>query len=128
MRSVVICTILVGLTSFALVGCGGSQQDGSQFQHDEAAKLFLEAMKVRPTDQTQALELLTQSIEARASHNAHYHRGWLYALQGQDEAAAADVKAGLELEPESKELHWLDEELKKPAAQRKLAGPPTAPK
>ena len=34
--------------------------------------------------------------------------------------AKADVAAGLELEPENRELKWLDGELKKPAKQRKL--------
>jgi tetratricopeptide (TPR) repeat protein len=106
------------------VGCGGSQPDGSRFQHDQAAALFLEAMKVRPTDQARALELLTQSIEARPSHNAYFHRAWIHAQQGREAEAGADVAAGLELEPENRELKWLEAELNKPATQRKLDGPP----
>lgn len=124
MRSFVIYTILMGLISVVLVGCGGSQQDGSQFQHDEAAKLFLEAMKVRSTDQAQAQELLTESIDTRPSYNAYFHRAWIYALQGKDELAQADLNAGLELEPESRDLKWLKGELQKPAAKRKLDMPP----
>jgi hypothetical protein len=108
----------------AMLGCGGGQPDGSQFQHDEAAKLFLDAMKIRGTDQAGALELLDQSIEARPSYNAYFHRGWLHALQGRDEPAKADVKSGLVLEPESRDLKWLDGELQKPADQRKLDMPP----
>jgi hypothetical protein len=107
-----------------LAGCGGSEKDGSGFQHDDAAKLFLEAMKTRATDQAGALDLLNQSIDARPSYNAHFHRGWIYALQGKDAEASADVKAGLELEPESKDLKWLEGELKKPSNQRKLDMPP----
>lgn len=128
MRSLMMRALVVGYMSIVVVGCSGSQHDGSQFQHDNAAKLFLEAMQARETDQVKALELLTQSIEARPSYQAHYHRGWIYALQGQDDPAKADVKAGLELEPESKELQWLDGELKKPADQRKLDGPPARAK
>jgi hypothetical protein len=45
-------------------------------------------------------------------------------LQGQDEPARADVKAGLALEPESRDLKWLDGELQKPAGERKLDMPP----
>jgi hypothetical protein len=111
-----------------LFGCGGSQPDGSQFQHDEAAKLFLDAMKIRGTDQAGALELLNQSIDARPSHSAYFHRGWLHALQGRDEPARADVQAGLELEPEDEDLKWLGGELQKPAGQRKLDMPPAPPK
>jgi len=111
--------------SIILAGCGGgSQHNGGQFQHDNAAKLFLDAMKIRGTDQAGAMELLNQSIDARPSHNAYFHRGWLYALQSQDDEAKADVAAGLALEPEEKDLKWLDAELKKPADQRKLDMPP----
>jgi hypothetical protein len=116
------CVIL--LTGAVLVGCGGSQPDGSGFQHDEPAKLFLEAMKIRTSDQAGAIDLLTQSIEERPSYNVYFHRGWLFALQGKDAEAKADVKSGLELEPESRDLKWLDGELRKPAKQRKLDMPP----
>jgi Tfp pilus assembly protein PilF len=121
-------TLAVGLLFVLLAGCGGSQPDGSQFQHDEAAKLFLEAMKIRETDQARALALLNQSIVARPSYNAYYHRAWLHALQGDEQKAAADLKSGLELEPESKELQWLDKELQKPVKERKLDKPPSSVK
>jgi Tfp pilus assembly protein PilF len=111
-----------------LAGCGGSQRDGSQYQHDEAAKLFLQAMQIRDTDRARSLELLTESIEARPSHNAYYHRAWIYALQGDDQKASADVEAGLKLEPESKDLKWLEAELRKPPQERKLDKPPTTVK
>jgi len=110
--------------SVLILGCGDAPRDGSQFQHDKAAKLFLEAMKIRGTDQAGAIALLNQSLEARPSYNAYFHRGWLHALRGDEELAQSDVKAGLELEPESKELEWLAGELQKPANQRKLDMPP----
>jgi hypothetical protein len=116
---------LLGLVSTLFIGCGSSQPDGSQFQHDQAATLFLEAMQARPTDQAKALALLTQSIEARPSYNAYYQRGWIHALEGRDAEAESDVAAGLKLEPENRELKWLEGELKKPAAQRDLDAPPT---
>jgi Tfp pilus assembly protein PilF len=125
MQSLPMRLILLVQMTIVAVGCSrGSQHDGSQFQHDSAAKLFLEAMQVRETDRGKALELLTQSIEARPAYHAYYHRAWIHALQGQDGEAVADVKAGLELEPESADLHWLEGELKKPANQRKLDKPP----
>jgi tetratricopeptide (TPR) repeat protein len=124
MPSLLTRFLVLGSLAAMLTGCGGGEKDGSGFQHDQAAKLFLEAMKIRPTDQAQALDLLNQSIETRPSYNAHFHRGWIYALQSKDAEAGADVKAGLELEPESKDLKWLEGELKKPANQRKLDMPP----
>ena len=117
--------VVLGLLSLIAAGCGGgSAKDGSAFQHDKAAKLFLDAMKVRATDQDQALELLNQSIDARPAYNTHFHRAWIYALRGEDAKAIEDINAGLSLEPESKDLKWLDGEMKKPAKQRKLDMPP----
>jgi Tfp pilus assembly protein PilF len=128
MRGLVTQNLVTGFLLAVLVGCGGSQPDGSQFQHDEAAKLFLQAMQIRETDQARSLELLNESIEARPSHNAYYHRAWIFALQGDDQKASADVEAGLKLEPESKDLQWLEAELRKPPQERKLDKPPTTVK
>jgi hypothetical protein len=128
MRSLAARAIALVLVPVIFVGCGGSQQDGSQFQHDQAATLFLEAIQARQTDQAKAVELLTQSIESRPSHNAYYQRAWIHGLQGRDNEARADVAKGLELEPENKQLKWLEGELKKPANRRKLDGPPTPAK
>lgn len=124
MQIVAIRTVLAGVLTVGLAGCGGSQPDGSQFQHDEAARLFLEAMKVRPQDQAKALDLLTESIDARPSYNALFHRAWIHALQHRDDQAQADIGAGLELEPESRDLKWLAGEMQKPADKRKLDMPP----
>jgi tetratricopeptide (TPR) repeat protein len=123
LRAVLVCEV-----ACVFVGCGHSEPDGSQFRHDEAARLFLEAMKVRPTDQAKALELLTQSIEARPSYNAYYQRAWIYGLHNRDDEAKADISSGLELEPENRELKWLQGELKKPTSQRRLDSPPTQAK
>jgi Tfp pilus assembly protein PilF len=128
MQELMTRNLVVVYLLFAIAGCGGSQPDGSQFQHDEAAKLFLQAMQIRDTDRPRSLALLNESIEARPSHNAYYHRAWLYALQGEDQKAIADVEAGLKLEPESKDLKWLEAELRKPAQERKLDKPPTTVK
>jgi hypothetical protein len=117
-------TVLIGEVVCLIVGCGGSRPDGSQFQHDKAAMLFLEAMKIRPTDQAKALELLTQSIEARPSYNAYYQRARIHGLHNRDDEAKADIAAGLQLAPENRELKWLDGELQKPTNQRKLDAPP----
>lgn len=128
MRKLMTRKLVFGCLLLLLAGCGSSQPDGSQFQHDGAAKLFLQAMQIRETDQAGSLELLNESIEARPSHNAYYHRAWIYALQGDDQKASADVEAGLKLEPESKDLKWLEAELRKPPHQRKLDKPPTTVK
>jgi hypothetical protein len=124
MQSALLRVVPLVLISIAWVGCGASQRDGAQFQHDEAARLFLEAMKVRGTDHAKAVELLTESIDERPSYNAYFHRAWLHALEGRDDPARTDLEAGLELEPESRDLKWLEGELKKPATQRKLDMPP----
>jgi tetratricopeptide (TPR) repeat protein len=128
MEKLITRTFVIGSFLFLFAGCGGSRPDGSQFQHDDAAKLFLEAMQIRETDRPRSIELLNESIEARPSHNAYYHRARLYALQGDDQMAIADIEAGLKLEPESKDLKWLEAELRKPPQNRKLDKPPTAVK
>ena len=126
MHCLVKLLFVLGSLSLILAGCGdgSGKRDGSAFQHDHAAKLFLEAMKLRPTNQNQALELLNESIDARPAYNTYFHRGWIYALQGHENKALEDIKAGLALEPDSKDLKWLDGEMKKPAQQRKLDMPP----
>jgi Tfp pilus assembly protein PilF len=128
MRKRLLRNFVVGCVLFLFAGCGGSQPDGSQFQHDEAAKLFLQAMQIRDTDRPRSLALLNESIEARPSHNAYYHRAWIYALQGDEQKASPDVEAGLKLEPESKDLKWLEAELRKPPQKRKLDKPPATVK
>jgi Tfp pilus assembly protein PilF len=120
----VIRRLALVVVAIAIVGCGAPQPDGSGFQHDQAAKLFLEAMKVRGTDQAKALALLDESIDTRPSYNAYFHRAWIFALQGDDNKAGEDLKAGLDLEPENRDLKWLEGELKKPAGERKLDMPP----
>jgi Tfp pilus assembly protein PilF len=121
--------LLLGILLVSQVSCSRTTSpDGSTFQHDQAATLFLEAMKVRSTDPEQAMTLLTQSLDSRPSYNAYYHRAWLLALKGEDDKARQDIEAGLKLEPENAELKWLAGELSKPTAQRKLDMPPAVVK
>lgn len=120
---------VVAISFLLLIGCGGSgTKDGSGFQHDDAQKLFIEAIRARPTDREKALDLLNQSIEMKPTFNAHFHRAWLYALKNDDAKANDDIKAGLTLEPDSTDLKWLEGEMKKQAGQRKLDMPPVPKK
>ena len=116
--------LLVGLLTLAAVGCGGPDT----FDHSEAAKLYIEAMKVRPTDEAQCVSLLTQIIENKPMEDAYFHRGWIYAKQGSFDKANADVTSGLEMSPEHSNLMWLASELKKPERKRNLKMPPSTSK
>lgn len=129
MNGFVMKLVVVGILVMTLAGCGGGNaKDGSAFQHDEAQKLFIEAIRARPTDQDKALDLLNQSIDTKPTFNAHFHRAWLYALKNDDAKSNEDIQAGLALEPASTDLKWLEGEMKKPAGQRKLDMPPVPKK
>ena len=103
-------------------GCGG----GDEFSHDQGQKLYIEAMKVRTTDEAKCVDLLTQVIEADPIGGAYFHRAWIFAKRGSIDEAQDDVTAGLAIDTENNDLKWLDGELKKPANQRSLKMPPSS--
>jgi tetratricopeptide (TPR) repeat protein len=121
MRTWPLFALFIGLVAISVVGCGGSDT----FDHTEIQKLYIEAMKVRPTDPAKCVELLTQIIDNKPEEEAYFHRGWIYAKEGSFDKAKADVAAGLDLAPEHPRLVWLDGELKKPADKRNLELLPT---
>ena len=108
-----------------LYGCGGG---GGEFYHDEAAQKFIEALKVRTTDEEKCLQLLNEVLEEKPLAAAYFHRAWIEAKRDQIDAAVADTAAGLEVEPEHPDLLWLQGELNKPADKRSLNMPPSATK
>lgn len=82
-------------------------------------------------DHPKALDLFSQAIATRPSGYAYLGRAKLY-LEMKDEANAnRDVEAGLQLDPEHRDLIWLRDQLKKPEKQRfkgSAAQPPSASK
>lgn len=118
--------------SFALAGvaawcCLGCSEGDNAPKLDDAAKLFLESQRaLKAGDRAKSLELLDQSIAAKPYAWSLLERAKLRAEDGNDEGALADVAAGLELDPELKDLQWLQEELKKPKEERFKTPPPSA--
>lgn len=108
------------------LGCSG--RGSGKMVHGEGAKFYIEALKVRTQDEAKCLELLDKSIELLPTESAYFHRGWIYAKQGKFEQAQENVRAGLELEPTSSNLLWLEAELKKPVDKRSFKAPPSVGK
>lgn len=103
------------MLSLALaIGCGGKK-----FELSEAEAALVEARKAVETgDSAKAIEFLDKSIAANPDTWSYYERAKLYAETGDDDAAKADIEAGLELEPEHSELLWLQKQLKKSKKSR----------
>jgi tetratricopeptide (TPR) repeat protein len=99
---------------------------------DEAATLLVEARAVLADgDREKAVELLTSSVAQRPEPWAYFERAKIYAEDGLDEQAAADVDAGLALDAEHPDLLWLQGQLKKSPKSRfkgKSRQPPQASK
>ena len=97
-----------------LAGCGGT---GSVL--DDADKALVDARQaISDGDDAKAMDLLDISIAAKPDTWSYYERARLHADNGNDDAAKADVEAGLELAPEHSELLWLQKQLKKPKKSR----------
>jgi tetratricopeptide (TPR) repeat protein len=108
-----VWTIFVVTGLFTTLGCG------PQSTLDQAGQAFVDAQQaIADGDQQRALELLGKSIESRPDPWAYYQRAKLLMESGQDEPARADIAAGLELQPDNNDLLWLQNQLKKPAANR----------
>jgi hypothetical protein len=104
-----------------LSGCGGSSANKA-YDHFIAAANALQA-----GDKDTAFDELSTTIETSPSAWAYFERARIHLDRGQEAEANADCQAGLALDPKSRELLWLSNELKKPAHQRfkgKLANPP----
>ena len=107
-----LCPLLV------TTGCGKKKVT------DAGDDYFVQGMKVINSDQAKAIDLFTKAIDTKPTHWCYYNRGLLYAKQGEDAKAKADVAEGLKLVPDSGDLKWLGDQLKKPKAKRKLDKPP----
>lgn len=82
-------------------------------------------------DHAKALDLFSQAIATRPSGYAYLGRAKLYLEMKDDAHAAQDVEAGLQLDPEHRDLIWLRAQLKKPERLRfkgAEAQPPSASK
>ena len=113
LRREVRLLVSVGALCFLLAaGCGEDPQvtaDNAFYQAQDAAS---------GGDKEQAVALLTQAIETTPRAYMYYERARLHLDLGKDEQAVADCEAGLQLDPEDKDLIWLmDETQKKPQAR-----------
>lgn len=106
--------LLLALCGCLLAGCGGKK-----FELDEADAALVEARNaIADGDTAKAIEFLDVSIAAKPDTWSYFERAKLLAEEGDDDAAKADVAAGLEIEPEHTELLWLQKQLKKSKRSR----------
>ncbi len=122
-RFPVACLLPTLTVLSVLAGCGEKK-----FSHDETAQKFMEALKVRASDEDRCVALLTEVLDSRPLATAYFHRAWIYAKRDRIDEARVDVTAGLEAEPEHSDLLWLKGELDKPADKRSLKMPPSVVK
>lgn len=117
------------LIALSASGCGGQSATYKQPPQD---KLVFDARAAAESgDKQKALELYDQSIAAKPTDYGYFERGKLQASLGNTAAATEDCQKGLELNPLSTDLKWLQAELKKPPAAQfkgKNAEPPKVSK
>jgi len=105
----------IGLLVLLLVFTAGC----SEPPVEKAEKVFQEAVALmNDGDDQQAITKVTESLAAEETSWAYYLRATLYKKTEQFAKALADCKMGLALEPDHKDLLWLESELEKPAAVR----------
>jgi Tfp pilus assembly protein PilF len=86
---------------------------------DKAGQAFVDAQQALAAgDKDRARELLDVSIRTRPDPWAYFQRAQLHAEAGNDDAAQADCREGLRLDPEHSDLLWLEKELDKPSSAR----------
>jgi Tfp pilus assembly protein PilF len=98
----------------------------------ESGRYLIEARQAIGDGNTaKALATLTESIKSEPNTWAYLERAKLYAKQGSDQAAADDCKEVLKLDPENRDVAWLQGELRKAKEKRfqgRFAFPPSASK
>lgn len=122
-NAVLLC-ILLALAQ----GCDERPEErfGSAGEHFMRAQDALAA-----GDSAAAMEALNASIDAGPNPWAYLQRAQLHLEQGDADAAKADAEAGLETQPENRDLKWLATELRKPPQKRfkgRFAEPPSVSK
>lgn len=116
--SLLLCSVLIGCEAGAVL--------------DEADQALVDAREaIAAGDSASAMDLLDASIGSKPDPWSYYERARLHSENGDDDAAQADVVAGLDIDPEHSELLWLQKQLKKPKRSRfkgKSGQPPSATK
>jgi hypothetical protein len=111
----------------AVVGCG---EEGPKLS--DSSTYLIEARRAYADGKLDdAITALNSSIEAGPSEWAHLERARIYAIQGKDAEAQADLTALATLSPENRDAPWIQGELKKPVDKRfqgAAATPPSATK
>ena len=117
----VLSVLLLASVAFG-GGCQRSQVKESTRLHAAATQAILDG------NDALAIEKLTASLESEPTVGAYLSRAKLYEKTGEDNLAMADCDAGLALNPEHKDLKWLQDELQKPKSQRFKKAAPSASK
>jgi Tfp pilus assembly protein PilF len=116
---------------FLAISPGGCGDSGEVALTEEQNYFVAAAEALEAGDDAKALEMLTASIDTTPTRYAHFERAKLYEKQGEDEKALADCTAALALQPDDKDVLWLQGEIKKAKDKRfkgRFAQPPSAAK
>ena len=112
MRDIVFATSCLSLG--VMVGCNSGDA-----KLDPATNHFVEAQKaIESGDLASAQQHLTQSLNEKSTTWAYLQRAQLHLEQGNETEAIADIDAGLQLNPNDRDLQWYRKELSKPQANR----------
>ncbi len=97
-----------------LVGCDGGEQ-----KLPEWVNPLVDARKALAAgEKAKAMEALSASIVMKPTVWALMERSKMHLEQGDAEAANADCVKALEIEPKSRDVKWLQSEIKKPEVKR----------
>ncbi|MCA9215397.1 MAG: hypothetical protein KDB27_20170 [Planctomycetales bacterium] len=92
---------------------------------DDAGTHFLNAKDaIEAGDDATALDELNKSIAVREDVWSYLERAQLYAKTGDDEKATADIEKGLSLDPNNRQLEWLQKEMTRSKEDRFQQNPP----
>jgi lipoprotein NlpI len=114
--------IICGSLCLTLAGC-------SREPFDEATQHMMAARTALSEDNKEvAMQELTAAIEKGGSAWAYFERAKLHADAGDTDAAKADCRKALEIDPENDEIKWYLGQLDRPSDQRFQSPPPSASK
>lgn len=121
LRDSACCALFICVVGASLCGCGEKESGAPP-----AATYFLDAQQaLAKGDNAAALAALQASIDADPNSYAYMERIKINGKQGSDAAVEEDIQALVKLDPENRDIAWIRQEMKKPAAER--FGPGSAP-
>jgi Flp pilus assembly protein TadD len=106
------------VSAVAVAGCGAREP----VLDDATQHLVAAQQAIEQGDHARAIQELDTAIALKPDEWAYFERGRLHAKAGAEDKAAADVNAGLRLDPHNEHLKFLEQELKKQKSARFAKG------